>query len=425
MRPGRVRVSGVIRVPGDKSISHRALMLSALATGPSRVRGLLQSDDVKATAAVLRTLGWAIPPVADAMEIVGTGFRAPLDAPLSALDCANSGTTARLVAGIAAAQPFTSELTGDLSLSRRPMRRVAAPLEAMGARIEFPGGTDGLPMRIHGGPLQAIEWELPVASAQLKSAVLLAGLVSGAGARVREPAPSRDHTERMLVDRGAAVHLEGDWIHLAPVERLAPVDVDVPGDPSSAAFFVALGLLADDGHVTIANVLRNPHRDGFLRAVQRMGGTVFEERIAGAGRTAEEVLVVRPSPLRGITIAPAEVTPMLDEIPVLAVVAARAEGETVVRGAGELRVKESDRLATVVANLRAIGADAEELPDGLVVRGSQRPLRGRVVTHGDHRIAMAFAILGATRDCDVEIDDVGCVAVSYPSFWTDLRNVVG
>ncbi len=416
-------VDGVVRVPGDKSVSHRALMFSALASGTSRVRGLLQSDDVKATAGVLRALGWHIPPVADEMTITGTGLHSRLPSPVSRLDCSNSGTTTRLMAGVAAAQPFASTFVGDASLSRRPMRRVAAPLEAMGARVDFPGGHDGLPMVVHGGVLHSVDWDLSVASAQLKSAVLLAGLCGGVAVGVREPAPTRDHTERMLRARGVQVDADaGGWIRLQPAEWLAAADVDVPGDPSSAAFFLARALLAGQGTLRLANVLRSPFRDGFVRAVRRMGGRVTDEG-EPAGSDAGDLVVEGGAALHAITVGRDEVTSMIDEIPMLAVLAVRAQGTTEVRGADELRVKESDRIAAVVSNLRAIGVDAEELPDGLVVRGTDAPLAGHVVTHGDHRIAMAFGVLGATPGCTITVDDPACVNVSFPGFWESLRDV--
>ncbi|ODT04746.1 MAG: 3-phosphoshikimate 1-carboxyvinyltransferase [Gemmatimonadetes bacterium SCN 70-22] len=417
-------VHGEVRVPGDKSVSHRALIFSAFASGTSRVRGILQSDDVKSTAGVLRTLGWAVPEVSAEMVIDGAGFTSRLPSPVSRLQCNNSGTTARLMAGVAAAQPFASTFVGDPSLSRRPMRRVSAPLEAMGARVEFPDGHDGLPMTIHGAPLRAIDWELPVASAQVKSAILLAGLCGRVPVRVREPAPTRDHTERMLAALGAGVTTRDGWIELQPADRLAPLDLDVPGDPSSAAFFVARALLADEGSLVVRHVLRSPFRDGFLHVVRRMGARIEEVRAStGSGERRDDLVVHAGSGLRAVAVGRDEVTSMIDEVPMLAVLAARAVGTTVVRGAEELRVKESDRIAAVVANLRAVGVEAEELPDGLVVHGTEAPLSGRVLTHADHRIAMAFGILGASRGCTITVDDPSCVAVSYPHFWEDLAHV--
>ncbi len=417
-------VHGAVRVPGDKSMSHRALMLAALSEGTSHIRGILQSEDVQATARVLRTLGWEVPEVGPEMVVHGRGLRSPAEAPASTLDCGNSGTTTRLVAGIAAAQPFASTFTGDASLSRRPMRRVADPLEAMGARVEWLEAADRLPMRLHGGALHSIAWEIPVASAQLKSAVLLAGLCARVGVKVREPAPTRDHTEQMLRSSGVPVTNDGDWITLEPVTSLPPATWNVPGDPSSAAFFLALCALADHGSLILDNVLVSQWRDGFVRALRRMGASISDETSFGNdGSTTSGYIVNGGRPLQGITLPPGDVPGMIDELPLLAVVAARAEGETVVRGAAELRVKESDRIAVTVANLRAIGVDAVELPDGFIVRGTDARLQGEVRAHADHRIAMAFGILGATRNTEITVDDRDCVAVSYPGFWSDLERV--
>ena len=416
-------VGGSVRVPGDKSVSHRALMLSALASGRSHIRGLLQSDDIHATARALRAVGWSVPAVSDAMTIDGGGLRPrPATAAVS-LDCANSGTTTRLMAGVAAAQPVASTFSGDASLSRRPMRRVAAPLERMGARVVFDDGRDGLPMTIHGGALTSIDYEVPVASAQLKSAVLLAGLCGGVTVRVREPSPTRDHTERMLSARGVGLALSDGWITLQPAESIAALDVEVPGDPSSAAFFIARALLAHEGTLHVSHVLQHPFRDGFVRAVRRMGARLDSVTAPGGGETLEHLDVHAGHRLSAVTLERDDVTSMIDEVPMLAVLAARAEGTTIVRGAEELRVKESDRIAAVVTNLRAIGVQAHELPDGLAVEGTDAPLAGHVIAHADHRIAMAFGILGASRHVALTIDDPDCVSVSYPGFWEELARV--
>jgi 3-phosphoshikimate 1-carboxyvinyltransferase len=410
-------------VPGDKSVSHRALIFAALATGVSRIDGMLDSADVQSTAGVLRALGVAVPPISPAMWIGGVGLRG-LRPPPDVLDCGNSGTTTRLMAGVAAACPFPSDFVGDASLSRRPMRRVAAPLEAMGARISLAdGGT--LPMRVEGGSLHPLRWTSDVASAQVKSAILLAGLVAGVEVTVTEPAPSRDHTERFLRALGADVRV-GDAITLVPPPSLRPFTLAVPGDPSSAAFFAALAALGDGRVVDLPNILASTTRDGFFRALARMGAHVDADapEVTDAGELVTTYRI-SASALRGIGVGAADVPAMVDEIPLLACVATSAEGETRVTGAAELRVKESDRIATTVANLRAVGADADELPDGLVVRGTpDRALRGTIATHGDHRIAMAFAILGARRGNAITVDDPDCVAVSYPGFWADLHRFV-
>jgi 3-phosphoshikimate 1-carboxyvinyltransferase len=417
-----MKVGGVSRVPGDKSISHRALMLAALAQGPSRIRGILPSMDIESTAAVLRALGAAIPPLSADMTVTGHG-PAALRAPGHDLDCGNSGTTARLVAGIAAAAPFSSRFVGDASLSRRPMHRIARPLGAMGASFDFASG-DGLPMTVHGARLRPVDWTTEAASAQVKSAILLAATTAGVSAAVREPAPSRDHTERMLAALGATVQVEDTIVRLDPPQRLAPLDMLVPGDPSSAAFLAALAALASEGDLTLVDVCLNPTRTGFLRALSRMGSRL--EIQPGERQGGEEMGTIRvwPSELRAVELEGSEVPSMIDELPLLACVAARADGVTLIRGAGELRVKESDRIATVVANLRAIGAEAEEHPDGLSVAGSTRPLRGLVRTGGDHRIAMAFGILAALPGNAIEIDDPACAAVSYPGFWEDVRRAI-
>jgi 3-phosphoshikimate 1-carboxyvinyltransferase len=301
------------------------------------------------------------------------------------------------------------------------MRRIARPLEAMGARVELDDGH--LPMTITGGALAPILWESEVASAQVKGAILLAALCAGVPATVGEPAPTRDHTERMLRALGVAVRADGATVSLEPADRLPAFDLQVPGDPSAAAFLVALATLADGGELVIRGVGLNPGRTGFLRALRRMGGDVevTEERDEGGEPVGS--LVVRPAPLRAIEVDGSDVPAMIDELPVLAALAARAAGTTVVRGAAELRVKESDRIAAVVSNLRSLGVAAEEQEDGFVITGGDAPLRGRVVAHADHRIAMAFGVLGALPGSEVELDDRGCVAVSYPAFWEDLRRV--
>lgn len=413
-----------MHVPGDKSISHRALMLAALGRGRSRVRGLLRSADVASTAAVLRALGVTIP-VLDAPELVidGVGLRG-LSAPRRDLECGNSGTTARLVAGLVAGAGVTARFTGDASLSARPMRRVAAPLMAMGASVTLPMH-GGLPMTVQGTVLMGTTWHPEVASAQVKSAILLAGLVADVPVEVHEPAATRDHTERMLAARGVDVRTEGLVVTLLPTARLDAADVDVPGDPSSAAFFAGLAALGGAGTdaLVIESVGINPGRVGAFRALVRMGVALKYESARDQGGEPVANIVVSPgAALRGIAIDAADVPSLIDELPLLACVAARAEGETRVTGAGELRVKESDRIAAIVSNLRAVGVDAEELPDGFVVRGTDRPLSGRIMTQGDHRIAMAFGVLAAApRGGAIDIDDPSCAAVSYPTFWDDLE----
>lgn len=416
-----MRVSGTARVPGDKSLSHRALILGTLADGPSRVRGLLDSHDVRSTAGALAALGASIEWHDGETRIEGRGRRG-LRAPLGNLDCGNSGTTARLLAGVVAGHPFEARFVGDASLSRRPMIRIKQPLEAMGATVQLERG-DGLPMVVRGGHLHSVVWQTPVASAQTKSAILLGALVAGVGVEVREPAPTRDHTERLLTAMGARVTATNQAIVLHSVVGLHPLDVDIPGDPSSAAFLMALAILADDGEVELRDVGLNARRLGFVDVLRRMGGDVsctVERDTAGE---PVGTIRARSSTLRGTTIEGSEVPAMIDELVLLACVAARAEGPTTVRGAQELRVKESDRIATVVRNLQGIGVRAEETSDGFIVEGSSTPLSGEVRTHGDHRVAMAFGVLGSLRGNDIRIDDRSCVAVSYPRFWDDLERL--
>ncbi|MGH7720457.1 MAG: 3-phosphoshikimate 1-carboxyvinyltransferase, partial [Gemmatimonadaceae bacterium] len=412
-------IERTIRVPGDKSISHRALMLSSLANGRSRLRGLLTSADVRSTAGVLRELGVSIPPLGADVTIDGRGLRS-LRAPVRELDCGNSGTTARLMAGMVASFPWTSRFTGDESLSRRPMARVAAPLRQMGAHVDLHDG-GVLPMSITGAALRPLEWKTERASAQVKSAILLAAATAGVPAVVREPCRTRDHTERMLRATGAEVSVEGVEVRLAPTSELRPLDLRVPADPSSAAYVIALVQLSPGRALAVPDVCLNETRMGFYGALRRMGGDVQVE--VEREECGEPVGVIRGSAavLEGISVEERDVPSMIDELPLLACLAARARGETVITGAGELRVKESDRITAVVESLRAIGADAEETPDGMRVVGGDRPLRGMARTWGDHRLAMAFGILAALPGNEIVVDDPGCVEISYPAFWDDVR----
>ncbi|WP_396201104.1 3-phosphoshikimate 1-carboxyvinyltransferase [Gemmatimonas sp.] len=420
-------VRGVIRAPGDKSISHRALIFAAMASGPTRIRDILASADVHATAGALRALGADIPALSDDFVVHGRGV-ASLHSPESALDCGNSGTTTRLIAGLVAGLTGrVARFEGDASLSRRPMRRIAAPLSDMGARVDFEGadGHDGLPMRVHGMPLSAITFVNTHASAQVKGALILAGLASGSGVTVQEPQRSRDHTERMLVARGVHLAVADDGVVLPPAQTLSAVDVVVPSDPSSATFFAALAALADDGELRLENVCLNPTRTGAFDVLRRMGARIDIEHERTIGGEAIGTLVVSPASLQATAIGGAEIPRCIDELPMIACVAARAVGETRITEAGELRVKESDRIRAVVENLRRLGVDAEELPDGMRILGSQAALSGHVVTHGDHRLAMAFGVLAAMPGNHITIDDPGCVSVSYPTFWRDLAQAIG
>jgi 3-phosphoshikimate 1-carboxyvinyltransferase len=417
-----MKVAGTIRTPGDKSITHRALLLGALARGVSHVGGALTSLDARSSARALRQLGAEISPLREGgvVRIQGRGrFRAP-DA---TLNCGNSGTTTRLLLGLLSGHRFRTTLTGDASLRRRPMRRVTEPLSRMGARFEE-GGGDGLPLTVRGGPLRALRYEMPVSSAQIKSALLLAGVVGQVAVDVREPAGrSRDHTERMLRTFGYGVEERDGWIELRPGGRIEPFEIQVPGDPSSAAFLVGAAVLAEAGELRVAGVGVNPTRTGFLRVLERMGAAVRTE--AGDSSFGEPVadLVARPAALRSTEVLASEIPGLIDEIPMLAVLASCAVGETIFRHVGELRVKESDRLGLLAGNIRAVGGRAEVRGDDLHVEGVATPPRGRVRTAGDHRIAMAFAVLGTLPGAKVAIDDLACAAVSFPGFPEALRRI--
>jgi 3-phosphoshikimate 1-carboxyvinyltransferase len=417
-----LHVAGELVVPGDKSISHRALICSALADGTSRVQGILASADVKSTAGVLRALGVDIPAFSDSMQIVGAGRRSLRESGAD-LDCGNSGTSARLLAGVVAGAGLTARFVGDASLSRRPMRRVQRPLEQMGASVELPTH-GGLPMTVRGGALSEIEWTSDTASAQVKSCVLLAALCAGVEATVREPNRSRDHTERMLAAMGAEVWINDDAVLLFPQQTLNPLDITVPGDPSSAAFFAALAALASQGELLARGVGVNETRVGFFAAMREMGASIeLESTRREGGEHVADLRIAAGRTLAGVTVGGAAIPTMIDELPLLACVGAYAEGETRVTGAAELRVKESDRISAVVQNLRVLGADADELPDGFIVRGTRPRLRGTVTTYGDHRLAMAFGVLGALPGNEIAVDDPECVEVSYPGFWADLARV--
>ncbi len=418
-------VRGTITVPGDKSITHRALLFAALSRGSCLISGALTSLDARSTAAVLRRLGVGVGALRRGARVRVVAPEA-LSAPDGPLDCGNSGTTARLGLGVLAGHPFRSTLTGDRSLRRRPMRRVTEPLVLMGAGVE-PSERDGLPVTITGGRLRPLRWELPVSSAQLKGALLLAGVVGRVPVRVREPAGrSRDHTERLLRWFGYGVTESDDgWIGLEPDGEVVPFSMAVPGDISSAAFLVAAGTLADEGDLRLPGVGVNPTRTGFLDVLRRMGGQVDLEnpRIAQGEPVAD--LVVRPAPLQATQVSGPEIPGLIDEVPVLAVLASRAQGTTVFHEVGELRVKESDRLRLLAENLRAVGVEADAADSTLWVTGDDRPPRGRIVTEGDHRIAMAFEVLGRVRGAAVAVDDLGCAEVSFPGFPAALRAVTG
>ncbi len=415
------RVEGAIQVPGDKSVSHRALMLGAIATGTSHVTGFLPGADCLATLAALRSLGIEVRQQdPTTIDVAGQGMRGLMPAG-HGLEMGNSGTAMRLFMGLLAGQPFPTELTGDESLSRRPMERVARPLRQMGADIQTRNGTP--PVSIAGGGhLQGIRFDMPVASAQVKSAVLLAGLYATGETTVTEPAVTRDHTERMLVRLGCPVHRSGPAITVTGGARLTAARIDVPGDLSSAAFMVLAGCLATAGELVIERVGLNPTRIGILRILELMGANLRVEMAPDEGGEPVGRLVVRPGRLRGIEIPPELVPLAIDEFPVIFVAAGLATGETVIRGAEELRHKESDRIRVMAAGLRALGIEVDELPDGARIRGG-RLQGGTIDSGGDHRVAMSFAV-GASRAAGpVAILNTANVATSYPGFVAQARTI--
>ena len=414
------RVTGVVRPPGDKSISHRVLMLAALARGQSALSGMLTGDDVKSSARVLRQLG------ADISRIRESGVRisgSRLLAPGSRLNCGNSGTTARLMLGILAGQKFAATLTGDASLRRRPMRRVTEPLKEMGADIKEEA--DRLPLTIRGGRLRGLSYTSPVASAQVKSAILFAALTGQVPVTIREPYRSRDHTERLFTHLGLGIHERDGAIVYEPSfpSNIPTFQLAVPGDPSSAAFLVAAAVLAEAGELLIENVGVNPTRTGFIVVLERMGAHVERVNLRDQGGEPVADLVVRPAQLRGTEVTAAEIPTLVDEVPILAVLASRARGTTVFRDVGELRVKESNRLELIAANLRGLGVRAEVQGNDLHVEGTEKPPRGKVETAMDHRLAMAFAVLGTVDGAKVTLSEKRSVAISYPNFFADLRRM--
>jgi len=430
------RLSGRVTVPGDKSISHRSLMLSSLAVGGSRIEGLLEGEDVLATAAAMRAMGATIERSEDGIwRVWGVGVGGLLQ-PAGALDMGNSGTSTRLLAGLVASHAITATFVGDASLSKRPMGRVIDPLSLMGAEFtSSPGAKNSqcLPMMVRGiCPAVPIEYTLPVASAQVKSAVLLAGLNTPGITRVIEPVPTRDHSERMLAGFGANLTVEatnrGRVISIHGEAELKPQQIVVPGDPSSAAFWAVAASIVPGSEVTIANVGLNPTRAGIFTALRMMGADITEVDPRTVGGEPVADLIVRHAPLKAIDVPPDLAPSMIDEYPVLFVAAALAEGRTVARGAHELRVKESDRIAAMKNALEACGVTVEEFDDGLAITGSGGepiPGGGTVASLLDHRIAMAMTVAGLVARRPITIDDVAPVATSYPVFFETLEQLAG
>ncbi len=416
------KLTGQARVPGDKSISHRSVMLGALAEGITRVTGFLEAEDALATLAAFKQMGVVVEgPDQGQLTIHGVGMHG-LQAPEAPLYLGNSGTSMRLLSGLLAGQSFDSVLTGDQSLSRRPMRRVTEPLQAMGAKIETtPQGT--APLKIYGGQqLHGIDYVMPVASAQVKSSLLLAGLYAEGETWVEEPAPTRDHTERMLMGFGYQVKRQGNRVGVRGGGKLIATDLDVPADISSAAFFLVGASIAPDSELILQHVGVNPTRTGVIDILKLMGADIelLNSRQMGGEPVAD--LRVRSAPLKGIQVPERLVPLAIDEFPVLFIAAACAEGETTLSGAEELRVKESDRIQVMADGLVTLGIDARPKPDGIVIRGGQIG-SGCVHSHGDHRIAMAFAIAGLRARGRIEIEDCANVNTSFPGFASLARQL--
>jgi 3-phosphoshikimate 1-carboxyvinyltransferase len=421
-----VAISGNVPLPGDKSISHRYAMLAAIAEGTSEFHHFAASRDCRSTLDCLRALGIELRVAGDTVTIRGRGLRG-LRKPDQILDAGNSGTTMRLLAGILAGQPFEATISGDASLSGRPMGRILHPLRLMGAAVES-RGKELPPLKIRGGPLQAIRYKLPVASAQVKSCILLAGLYADKSTGVQEAVPTRDHTEIALKEFGGALRTSGDWIEVDPEPTLQARRIRIPGDLSGAAFFLVAAALIPDSDLILPGTGLNGRRRELLTYLSSAGADIRVERETEEGGEPRGDVRVRFSsalleralpPIRG-----GQAAALIDEIPVLSVLGARASGGLEISDARELRVKESDRISALAANLRAMGAGVEEKPDGLIIAGGQRLRGADIFTRGDHRIAMAFAVAALSAQGETRIHDAECADVSFPDFWKILRNIV-
>ena len=416
------KLHGKLTIPGDKSISHRAVMFGALAQGTTRITHFLEGADCLSTISCFQAMGIHIQKNKDEVLVEGKGLHG-LQAPLDILDVGNSGTTTRLISGILAGQDFTSRLTGDASICQRPMGRIITPLSLMGAQITSQNQNGCAPLTIQGGHLHGIHYQSPVASAQVKSCVLLAGMYADAPTSVTEPVLSRNHTELMLNYFGAQVTSKGTTASILPQPDLKAHDITVPGDISSAAYFIAAGLLVPGSELLLCNVGINPTRDGLLRVCQAMGGDITLLNVRNDGEPTADLLI-RSSSLHGTEIKGEIIPTLIDEIPMIAVMAAFAEGTTVIRDAAELKVKESDRIQVMTDNLTRMGADVEALPDGMIIHGG-KPLHGATIdSHKDHRIAMSFAVAGGICEGSLTITDGECVNIPYPEFYTDLYSLL-
>ena len=420
------RLAGSLAVPGDKSISHRSLILNAIADGSATITGLSDGGDVRSTAACLQAMGVSIEPLDDTGSFRIAGLGPHLNEPTDLLDAGNSGTSMRLLSGLLAGQDFLSLLTGDGSLRTRPMGRIVQPLQQMGASIMGRNGDTLAPLAIRGGALRSIEYEMPVASAQVKSCLMLAGLSASGPTVLHQPALSRDHTERMMSAMGVRIESDDLALTLHPAS-LQSVDVAVPGDISSAAFWMVAGLIHPNATVTITGVGLNPSRAGIIEALRMMGAgdalRLENPRTEGGEPVAD--VVASSGQLKGIELGGEIIPIMIDELPVLSVAACFAEGETVIRDAAELRVKESDRIATTVSELTRMGADIEAREDGMVIRGTGRLNGAEVESHRDHRLAMSLAVAGLAASGDTTIHGAEDASVSYPVFWQHLESLLG
>ncbi|MBS3908216.1 MAG: 3-phosphoshikimate 1-carboxyvinyltransferase [Actinobacteria bacterium] len=417
-------LKGTIRVPGDKSISHRSIMFGALAEGVTHVTGFLAADDCISTMDCFEALGVEIERLSETeLKIHGVGLKG-LTEPSVILDTGNSGTTARILTGILAGQNLFAVMTGDASIRKRPMARVVEPLRLMGAEIWGRGGGTYVPLAINGAALKGIAYDVPVASAQVKTCLLMAGLLADGETILTEPSKSRDHTERMLELFGARLSIDGNRYTITGGQQLKAATVDIPGDISSAAFFIVAALIAGDSTVTIENVGVNETRTGILDALNAMGAGIELANGSNLSNEPRGNLLVSGRQLKATTIEGDLIPRLIDEIPIIAVAATQAHGTTTIRDAGELRVKESDRIAALTQELRKMGADIEEYEDGMVINGPT-PLKGaRVNSHGDHRIAMSLAVAGLVADGETIVEDSEAIAISYPGFERTLSELV-
>ncbi|WP_053368912.1 3-phosphoshikimate 1-carboxyvinyltransferase [Bacillus sp. FJAT-27245] len=420
--PASAGLSGEISIPGDKSISHRAVMFGAIAYGTTAVKNFLPGNDCLSTVSCFRKLGVNIEASGTEVKIAGNGLQG-LQEYNGLLDVGNSGTTIRLMMGLLSGSPFVSRLTGDESIAKRPMNRVTAPLKDMGAMIDGRENGKFIPITITGGSLKGIDYSLPVASAQVKSALLLAGLQAKGETSITEIAPTRDHTERMIRLFGGKIETSGKTIAIEGGQKLYGAEIEVPGDISSAAFFLAAGLLVPGSEIILKNVGLNWTRTGILDVLEKMEADFSIIRTSGDTFEPSGDILVKHSRLKGTTIGGELIPRLIDELPVIALLATQAEGETVIRDAAELRVKETDRIETVAAELRKLGAKIETTPDGMVISGGTKLGNGSVTSHGDHRIGMMLAVAGLISNSGIELRDTESIAVSYPDFFIHLDSL--